>query len=142
MKMLGVTQPSGKVIPWTGAATDACLQAVPCLNYVCILTTIAHADRVIFAIAANVSIASLNLSLMINSVGFYQIAKLLIIPFTAVVQSVWLKESLTLAQAACTAVVLLGVAIVCVPEAVPVNRVHLQVVLSVAEAVHLQHMHC
>lgn len=73
------------------------------------------ADRIIFAIAANVSIASLNLSLMINSVGFYQIAKLLIIPFTAVVQSLWLKESLTWQQAMCTTVVLMGVAIVYVP---------------------------
>lgn len=83
-----------------------------------ILTTFCCADRIIFAVAANISIASLNLSLMINSVGFYQIAKLLIIPFTAVVQSVWLNESLTLPQAACTAVVLVGVAIVCVPLAV------------------------
>jgi len=74
------------------------------------------ADRIIFAIAANVSIASLNLSLMVNSVGFYQIAKLLIIPFTAVVQSVWLKESLTWQQSACTGVVLVGVAIVYVRD--------------------------
>jgi solute carrier family 35, member E3 len=73
---------------------------------------IAFADRIIFAISANVSIASLNLSLMINSVGFYQIAKLLIIPFTAVVQSVFLSEVLTVPQLMCTAAVLTGVAIV------------------------------
>eukprot|EP00892_Ulva_mutabilis_P000291 jgi/Ulvmu1/10262/UM060_0063.1 len=90
MKMLGLTQSSGKTIPWS--------------------------DRIMFAVAANISIASLNLSLMVNSVGFYQIAKLLIIPFTAVVQSIWLKESLTLYQTACTAVVLLGVAIVTVSD--------------------------
>jgi drug/metabolite transporter (DMT)-like permease len=74
-----------------------------------------HADRIIFAVAANISIASLNLSLMVNTVGFYQIAKLLIVPFTAVVQSAWLKESLTFQQALCTAVVLLGVAVVYAP---------------------------
>ena len=49
---------------------------------------------------------------MVNTVGFYQIAKLLIVPFTAVVQSLWLKESLSLPQMGCTAVVLCGVAIV------------------------------
>lgn len=49
---------------------------------------------------------------MVNTVGFYQIAKLLIVPFTAVVQSVWLKESLSVPQMGCTAVVLTGVAIV------------------------------
>lgn len=90
MKMLGITQSSGKFIPW--------------------------ADRIIFAVAANISIASLNLSLMVNTVGFYQIAKLLIVPFTAVVQSVWLKESLSLEQMICTAVVLCGVAIVTVSD--------------------------
>ena len=66
----------------------------------------------IYTVAANVSIASLNLSLMINSVGFYQIAKLLIIPFTAVVEAVWLGDRLSGPQTAATAAVLLGVAIV------------------------------
>ena len=70
------------------------------------------ADKVIYAIAANISIASLNLSLMINSVGFYQIAKLLIIPFTAAVEALWLRDPLTMPQTVCTAVVLAGVAIV------------------------------
>jgi multidrug transporter EmrE-like cation transporter len=77
------------------------------------------ADRIIFAVAANISIASLNLSLMVNTVGFYQIAKLLIVPFTAVVQSVWLKESLSVPQMACTAVVLCGVAVVYAASSAP-----------------------
>lgn len=93
------------------------LSAKPGLCCTTCLTSFLHADRILFAVAANISIATLNLSLMINSVGFYQIAKLLIIPFTAVVQSVWLKESLTWQQAGCTAVVLVGVAIVYVPRA-------------------------
>jgi drug/metabolite transporter (DMT)-like permease len=70
------------------------------------------ADRIIFAAAANISIGSLNLSLMLNSVGFYQMAKLLIIPFTAVVEALWLRESLSMAQIFCTAIVVAGVAIV------------------------------
>lgn len=78
-----------------------------------------HADRVIFAAAANISIASLNLSLMVNSVGFYQISKLLIIPFTAAVEALWLRDMLSMPQTICTAVVLSGVAIVCVPSAGP-----------------------
>ena len=75
-----------------------------------------RADRVIFAAAANISIASLNLSLMVNSVGFYQISKLLIIPFTAAVEALWLRDMLSMPQTICTAVVLSGVAIVCVPR--------------------------
>jgi solute carrier family 35, member E3 len=64
-----------------------------------------------------VSIASLNLSLLINSVGFYQIAKLLIIPFTAVVEAVWLRDLLSTPQTISTATVLAGVAIVYAPAA-------------------------
>ena len=71
-----------------------------------------NADKLIYAAAANVSIATLNLSLMVNSVGFYQIAKLLIIPFTALVEAYWLKDTLTMPQTVSTAVVLAGVAIV------------------------------
>ena len=44
-------------------------------------------DLVIFTVVANVSIISLNTSLMVNSVAFYQIAKLGIIPFTATVEA-------------------------------------------------------
>lgn len=32
-----------------------------------------RAERLYFAIVANVSIASLNLSLLVNTVGFYQV---------------------------------------------------------------------
>jgi hypothetical protein len=54
---------------------------------------------------------------MMNSVGFYQIAKLLIIPFTAVVEALWLGEWLTMSQTACTALVVAGVAVVYAPLA-------------------------
>jgi hypothetical protein len=70
----------------------------------------------VYSTAANISIATLNLSLMINSVGFYQIAKLLIIPFTAAVEALWLRETLTMPQTISTAVVLAGVAIVYVSQ--------------------------
>lgn len=88
MQLLGVTE--SRTVPWT--------------------------DKLIFAAAANISIASLNLSLMINTVGFYQIAKLLIIPFTAVVEWLWLRQSMSKEQVSCTAVVLLGVAVVTVSD--------------------------
>jgi solute carrier family 35, member E3 len=55
---------------------------------------------------------------MMNSVGFYQIAKLLIIPFTAVVEALWLGEWLTMSQTACTALVVAGVAVVYAPLAI------------------------
>jgi len=37
---------------------------------------ILHADVLRFAVVANLSIASLNLSLLVNSVGFYQVGLL------------------------------------------------------------------
>lgn len=84
----------------------------PHVHVVRYMTETCAADKVIYAVAANISIASLNLSLMINSVGFYQIAKLLIIPFTAIVEALWLRDPLSMPQTICTAVVLAGVAIV------------------------------
>jgi hypothetical protein len=38
------------------------------------LCTFQYADALKFAVVANVSIASLNLSLLVNSVGFYQVS--------------------------------------------------------------------
>eukprot|EP00878_Enallax_costatus_P005590 GHUV01005863.1.p1 GENE.GHUV01005863.1~~GHUV01005863.1.p1 ORF type:complete len:373 (+),score=114.70 GHUV01005863.1:591-1709(+) len=69
-----------------------------------------------FALVANVSIASLNLSLLVNSVGFYQIAKLLIIPFVCVVELFWMKRRFTAPVVASILVVVTGVAIVTVTD--------------------------
>jgi solute carrier family 35 protein E3 len=67
-----------------------------------------------FALVANVSIASLNLSLLVNSVGFYQIAKLLIIPFVCAVELLWMGRRFTAPILASIGLVIVGVAIVCV----------------------------
>lgn len=69
-----------------------------------------------FAIVANVSIASLNLSLLVNSVGFYQIAKLLIIPFVCLVELFWMKRRFTVPVVCSILVVVTGVAIVTVTD--------------------------
>ncbi|ONK68993.1 uncharacterized protein A4U43_C05F18160 [Asparagus officinalis] len=44
-----------------------------------------------FSIVANTSIAGMNLSLMLNSVGFYQISKLSMIPVVCVME--WILHS-------------------------------------------------
>lgn len=69
-------------------------------------------DNLYFSVIANLSIASLNVSLLVNSVGFYQIAKLLIIPFVAVMEMAWFGRRFTPPVVASMVVVALGVAIV------------------------------
>eukprot|EP00891_Asterochloris_glomerata_P006769 jgi/Astpho2/6769/Aster-07215 len=73
-------------------------------------------DLLLFTATANLSIVSLNLSLMLNPVGFYQIAKLLIIPFVCVVEKVWLGRVFTRGVIAAVMVVITGVAIVTVTD--------------------------
>ena len=89
-------------------------------------------------VTANLSIMSLNLSLMLNTVGFYQvcaarsmaakqpaaaqrqrcrlqIAKLLIIPFVCLVEKFWLGRRFTPSVVTAITIVVIGVAIVYVP---------------------------
>jgi solute carrier family 35 protein E3 len=73
-------------------------------------------DALGFAVIASVSIASLNVSLLVNSVGFYQVAKLLIIPFVCGVEAVWLGRRFPARVVAAIAVVVLGVALVTLSE--------------------------
>eukprot|EP01025_Chloroclados_australasicus_P018707 TRINITY_DN1993_c0_g1_i1.p1 TRINITY_DN1993_c0_g1~~TRINITY_DN1993_c0_g1_i1.p1 ORF type:complete len:380 (+),score=18.70 TRINITY_DN1993_c0_g1_i1:133-1140(+) len=73
-------------------------------------------DAVMFSFVANVSIASLNLSLMVNSVGFYQIAKLLIIPFVTSIEFVFYKKVFTPQMLLAMMITVLGVAIVTVTD--------------------------
>jgi hypothetical protein len=40
------------------------------------LVLVEYADALRFAVVANMSIASLNLSLLVNSIGFYQVLQL------------------------------------------------------------------
>jgi solute carrier family 35, member E3 len=74
-------------------------------------------DALGFAVIASVSIASLNVSLLVNSVGFYQVAKLLIIPFVCAVEAVWLGRRFPPRVVAAIAVVVMGVALVTLSEA-------------------------
>ena len=69
-------------------------------------------DLAIFTATANASIISLNLSLMLNAVGFYQVAKLLIIPFVCGVERAWFGRRFSRQVTAAVAVVVVGVAIV------------------------------
>lgn len=83
--------------------------------------TLPRRDLAIFTATANASIVSLNLSLMLNKVGFYQVAKLLIIPFVCGVERVWLGRRFTPAVAGAVAVVVTGVAIVTVTDVTSVG---------------------
>uniref|UniRef100_A0A7R9V8B6 Sugar phosphate transporter domain-containing protein n=1 Tax=Chlamydomonas euryale TaxID=1486919 RepID=A0A7R9V8B6_9CHLO len=69
-------------------------------------------DTLAFSIMASMSIGSLNLSLLINTVGFYQIAKLLIIPFVCVVEFVWMNRTFRPPVIGSILTVVLGVAVV------------------------------
>ena len=73
-------------------------------------------DLVIFTVVANVSIISLNTSLMVNSVAFYQIAKLGIIPFTASVEATFFGKEFSGPMKLAIGVTLVGVGLVTVAE--------------------------
>ncbi|MEW5316716.1 MAG: hypothetical protein WDW38_008068 [Sanguina aurantia] len=81
-------------------------------------------ETMIFSVVASVSIASLNLSLLVNSVGFYQISKLLIIPFVCLIEYVWLGKKFTTLTTMAIITVVSGVAIVTVTD-VAVNKLGL-----------------
>jgi len=74
------------------------------------------ADLITFVIMANLSIVSLNMSLMINNVSLYQIAKLGIPPFTAVVETTFFSKSYAKSQYAAMVLTLVGVSLVTVAE--------------------------
>ena len=83
--------------------------------------TLPRRDLALFTATANASIVSLNLSLMLNKVGFYQVAKLLIIPFVCAVERVWLGRRFPPAVAAAVGVVVAGVAVVTVTDVTSVG---------------------
>eukprot|EP01062_Namystynia_karyoxenos_P062563 TRINITY_DN55468_c0_g1_i1.p1 TRINITY_DN55468_c0_g1~~TRINITY_DN55468_c0_g1_i1.p1 ORF type:complete len:391 (+),score=145.24 TRINITY_DN55468_c0_g1_i1:131-1174(+) len=74
------------------------------------------ADLVTFVIVANLSIVSLNMSLMLNNVSLYQIAKLGIPPFTAAVETTFFSKLYSRPQYFSMALTLAGVALVTVSE--------------------------
>ncbi|KAG2437181.1 hypothetical protein HXX76_005845 [Chlamydomonas incerta] len=73
-------------------------------------------SSLLFATVGALSIGTANLSLLLNSVGFYQIAKLLMSPFVAAVEMLWLKKRFPPSVLACIVVVLAGVGIVTVSD--------------------------
>ena len=79
-------------------------------------STLPLSDLIIFVVVANLSIVSLNTSLMVNTVSLYQIAKLGIPPVTAVVERVWFGNALSGLQILAMAITLAGIGLVTVAE--------------------------
>ncbi|GLJ23157.1 hypothetical protein SUGI_0437230 [Cryptomeria japonica] len=73
-----------------------------------------------FSIVANMSIVGMNLSLMLNSVGFYQISKLSMIPVVCVLEWILHNKNYTKEVKAAVFVVVIGVG-VCTVTDVKVN---------------------
>jgi len=75
------------------------------------------AEKLYFSFVAATSIVSLNLSLLMNTVGFYQVSKLLIIPFICLVEYMSFKRGLkSFSLLLCILLVLGGVGIVTVTD--------------------------
>mmetsp|Transcript_21135 Transcript_21135/g.53726 ORF Transcript_21135/g.53726 Transcript_21135/m.53726 type:complete len:329 (+) Transcript_21135:386-1372(+) len=74
------------------------------------------ADIVSFSAVASVSVASLNISLLLNTVGFYQISKLMVIPCVCVLERVWFARHFSRKTLISICVVIGGVAVVTVTD--------------------------
>ncbi|KAL4418890.1 hypothetical protein ABPG77_002633 [Micractinium sp. CCAP 211/92] len=79
-------------------------------------TTMPFNDLMLFTFIADISILTLNLSLMLNTVSFYQIAKLLIIPFVCFVESSFLGRSFSREVVSSILLVIAGVAVVTIQD--------------------------
>ncbi|KAI7840628.1 hypothetical protein COHA_005650 [Chlorella ohadii] len=79
-------------------------------------TSMPFNDLMLFTIVADISILTLNLSLMLNTVSFYQIAKLLIIPFVCFIESSFLGRTFTREVLSSIVLVVAGVAVVTVQD--------------------------
>ncbi|KAG0615702.1 hypothetical protein M758_5G060500 [Ceratodon purpureus] len=77
-------------------------------------------DLFLFSLVSNTSIVSMNMSLMLNSVGFYQIAKLSMIPSVCVLEWILHNKTYTREVKAAVFVVMIGVG-VCTVTDVNVN---------------------
>lgn len=78
-------------------------------------------ELLLFTATANTSVIGLNLSLMYNTVGFYQMTKLLIAPFVCLIEYVWLGRRFSPAQVTAIGLVVLGVGVVSVSGDTAVN---------------------
>lgn len=68
----------------------------------------------LFAAIGSVSIASANLSLLLNTVGFYQISKLLLAPFVCLIESLYFSKRFSVPVLLSILVTLLGVGVITV----------------------------
>jgi len=68
-------------------------------------------DAVLFAFCADISIVGMNMSLMLNTVGFYQISKLSTIPVICCIDYLWLYKHFNYKTLISICVVLVGVAV-------------------------------
>eukprot|EP01026_Neomeris_dumetosa_P055514 TRINITY_DN5051_c0_g1_i1.p1 TRINITY_DN5051_c0_g1~~TRINITY_DN5051_c0_g1_i1.p1 ORF type:complete len:368 (-),score=15.43 TRINITY_DN5051_c0_g1_i1:812-1819(-) len=98
-------------------------------------------DAIMFSFVADLSIASLNLSLMVNSVGFYQIAKLLIIPFVALIEFFFYKKTFTPQMVGSMFITVCGVAIVTVSD-VRINSLGLIIAILSVISSGFQQLEC
>ncbi|GAQ81566.1 Glucose-6-phosphate/phosphate and phosphoenolpyruvate/phosphate antiporter [Klebsormidium nitens] len=78
--------------------------------------TVPFWDILLFTVMANCSIVGMNVSLMLNSVGFYQISKLSMIPVSCVFEYLIHGKTFSAEVKASIAVVLLGVGVVTVTD--------------------------
>eukprot|EP00899_Mesostigma_viride_P024115 jgi/Mesvir1/4889/Mv11156-RA.1 len=100
---------------WHMIVTFLCLHAAKC----CGAFTNKHLrlqPRLFFSVLNSVSIALLNLCLGYNSVGFYQMTKLAIIPFTVVVQTFFYAKTFRWQVKMALLVLLLGVGVATVTD--------------------------
>ncbi|GMH41451.1 hypothetical protein BSKO_09361 [Bryopsis sp. KO-2023] len=93
-----------------------------------------------FVAINGICIVSLNLSLMINSVGFYQIAKLLNIPCVCLLEHFWLGKTFSPPVLISIAAVIVGVGTVTVTDITVVGMGLLMVIISVISTGTMQTM--
>jgi solute carrier family 35, member E3 len=98
-------------------------------------------DCLSYSLVSCMSIVSLNVSLLVNNVGFYQIAKLCVIPFVAMVEYVIYSRRLSAQVLLSIATVMGGVGFVTVSD-VAVNFLGLNVALLSVVAAGSQQLLC
>ena len=94
----------------------AAIQGASSLKFIEQAPVVPMRDVLMFSVIGSISIATANLSLMLNTVGFYQIAKLLLAPFVCFVESTWFGKRFSVPVLMAILVTLIGVGIVTVND--------------------------
>ncbi|KAF6252616.1 triose-phosphate transporter family-domain-containing protein [Scenedesmus sp. NREL 46B-D3] len=134
---------------FTFATTLCALHFVACAGSIWVAQNLGFAakaripvkDALKFAVVASISIASLNLSLLVNSIGFYQVAKLLITPCTCLMEMLAAEKTVTPGVATSIAMVVAGVAVVTVND-VQVNLLGLAIAVVSVVSSGMQQIMC